>query len=534
MSQATAAPTARDSAAVAIVSVFTCMGNLLFLSGHSLFEYPVIDAAWHHQWAGMVSGGDLLAYAPFFRAPLYPWLLGLWYTFTGNGAFSGALLSVLLTAAGALILHRCALRMMPRWWALGSGLIWALWGSSVFYSSQLLITPLFILLLLSSFLLLTGEKRRTAGWFLLGLACIARPTALLLIPAAWFAAGRPGFRGWLAMGLPIAAVWIVNILAGDPGTVISSQGGVNLFIGNSHSSDGYTAFVPSVDNASPEWSFGSDRPYIDNVELASRMAYPEISRGSEVSSEWTGRAISEAFDDPLHWFGLLGKKFIYLLSPVEIPSNYDPYYYRGLSSVISILLHPPPAALPMLLLWLLLPGALLRGESTRQAKAAGYFALTIAAGLLLFFVTSRMRLPLVPFSLLWLISRVSARPGKALILAPAGAAVGIALGLVTSSTILSGGVNMPFHNALAHYSEGEMGRAEDLFVMALERASIRDDIDLNGTEAMYNLGLMAMGRGDTEEAVFWWTAALERNPSHSPSISALETLGSLDPNTGVE
>ena len=528
------APRTRDTLAVALVSMAACSTNLAFLSGHPLFGYPVIDAAWHHGWSGLISGGDLLAYAPFFRAPLYPWLLGIWYAVAGMTPLAGALLSLVLTVSGSMVLHRIAGRIMPRWWALGAGMVWALWGTSVFYSSLLLITPLFTLMLLLSFLLLTGDRWKVLGWLTLGLACVARPTALLLLPAAWFAGGRPGLRGSLAMGAPIAVVWAVNILAGDPGTVLSSQGGINLFLGNSMDSDGYTAFAPSVEEPPGDWSYGEDLPYVDNVEMASRKAFPEMDRGSRISAEWTGRAVSEVFEDPLHWLGLTGMKVLYLVSPIEIPSNYDPYYYRGLSPVIALLLHPPPAALPMLLLWLLLPGAIFSGRAGRDARAAGLFAITLAVGILPFFVTARFRLPLVPFALLWLAARASLKPRRALILAPAGITAGILLAMLTSGTVRSGGVNMPFHDGLAHYAAGDAEKAEDLFVMALDRASVRDDMDLNGTDAMFNLGVIAAEQGDAGGAVFWWTSALERDPRHRASAAALETVTSLDPTIRLE
>jgi len=149
----------RSTLLVTGVSAAACAASLLFISGHPLFRYPVVDAAWHFNWASRVASGEFLAYAPFFRAPLYPWLLGLAYSFFGSGPFTGAALSLLLTCSGAVLFHRLALRMMPAPWALAAGLAWALWGTSVFYSTQLLIEPLYITLLLAALLLITGERR---------------------------------------------------------------------------------------------------------------------------------------------------------------------------------------------------------------------------------------------------------------------------------------------------------------------------------------------------------------------------------------
>jgi hypothetical protein len=525
-------PHCRDTLIVTGISAGLCTVSLLFIIGHPLFRYPVVDAAWHHEWASRVASGDFLAYAPFFRAPLYPWLLGLAYLLLGPGPFTGAILSILLTCSGAAVFHRLALRMMPPPWALASGLAWAMWGTSVFYSTQLLIEPLFITLLLASLLLLTGKRHGWAGWLALGLAAAARPSALLLVPAAWYAAGRPRLPRMLPVLAPVIAVWLCNALAGDPMTLISSQGGVNLYIGNSLRSDGRTAFAP-LEVAGIESPEGGG--YVDNVHLASLAAFPDVPDGSGISSRWTGRTVSEVLSDPGGWLLLMGLKVVYFASPVEIPSNYDPYYYRSFSPLLRVLLQPPPAALPWLLLWVLLPGALLSGAGGGRASAgAGRFGLILAAGTILFFVTARFRLPAAPFLLLWLAARISRAPRRALLLAPAGAAAGLVLGFLTAGTVRSSGVNMPFHDGCAHYSAGLYEEAETLFMMALDRSMARDDIDLNGADAMYNLGLLAARRDDMLQAAHWWSSALERRPGFLPARRALDALGSLDPGGPLE
>jgi len=45
-----------------------------------LFEHPVMDALYHDRWArDFAAGRSFMEGMPFFRAPLYPWLLGLCY-----------------------------------------------------------------------------------------------------------------------------------------------------------------------------------------------------------------------------------------------------------------------------------------------------------------------------------------------------------------------------------------------------------------------------------------------------------------------
>ncbi|MBN1433578.1 glycosyltransferase family 39 protein, partial [Candidatus Fermentibacterales bacterium] len=195
------------------------LAHLLFMSGHQLFRHGVVDAEWHHVWARMISRGQLEAYAPFFRAPLYPWLLGLSYRLFGSGPWTGRLLSLLVSLVGVAAFHRLCLRWTGRQRALLISLAWALWGTAVFYSCELLITPLYTTLLI--LVMLCVARREYAGSaLLLGLASIARPSALLLAPMLPLFHGRlPGLRELVAFLLPICVVFSFNALAGDPGTL---------------------------------------------------------------------------------------------------------------------------------------------------------------------------------------------------------------------------------------------------------------------------------------------------------------------------
>jgi hypothetical protein len=501
-----------------------------------LFSQPVVDARWHHLWAGLVAGGDPLAYAPFFRAPLYPWTLGGLYSLTGPSVAAGAFLSALVAAATVAVLHRAALRVTGgRAAAAACAALWALWGTDVMVSTSLLIAPLYILLLLGAFH--AAETGRRSSWALLGLAAAARPTALLALPAMARRA-RPGVLAAALLAAPISLVWAANALAGDPLTVLSSQGGVNLYIGNGPEADGITAFAPVPASANREPEDGL--PYHDNVQTAARAGY--LAAGgdpdappSRVSSWWAGRTLEAVAEDPVRWLGLEARKLLYLLSPVEVPGNYDPYYLRGLSPVLAALVWPPPVSGPMILLWLLVPGAVavtLRGRAPGPALRALAWAGLLAAGVMAFFVTARLRLPLVPFLLLWAVACVRRAPRLSARLAPAGLAAGLLLSAVTAGDARRAGVNMEFYDGLAHWRAGRRGEARALFLEAVEEAS-GAEYDVNRTEAMYNLGVIAARSGRLEEAASWWRAVLQRQPGHAAAAAGLRALegpgGGVDP-----
>ena len=114
-------------------------------------------------------------------------------------------------------------------------------------------------------------------------------------------------------------------------------------------------------------------------------------------------------------------------------------------------------------------------------------------------------------------------------MAPAGIIIGMALALYTGGTVRTGGVNMPFFDGLAHAEEGDLAGAKSLFLESLSGASLRTDgMDMNKSDAMYNLGVIALRQGLLPEAESWWRATLEYNPGFEPARAALSNLTGLD------
>jgi tetratricopeptide (TPR) repeat protein len=511
-------------AALAVVTVaagLACALHISSMSGHPLFGYPVVDARWHFEWASAVSRGDVFAFAPYFRAPLYPWILGALFALTGPSVAAGAVLSALMVTASAALFYKIAAKWTSPGPALTVSLVWALWAPQFFLSATLLMEPLYLLLLLGSFLAV-DSGRTGAGMLLLGLSAITRPGSVILLPAVFLRCGLvPGLRRLPLFLLPIAGVWAVNAISGDPGTVISSQGGVNFCLGNGTDADGVTAFAPVWVMQDP------GAPYEDNVHAASLALAPEGLRESAVSSWWTRRTLAEISADFPRWLGLLGRKVMYFLSPVEVPGNYEMYYCRRYSFLLRSLLLPPPICVPAAIILLMLPGALAGARPTRREAFLGIWALLLAAGVVAFFVTSRLRLPCVPFALILVASRFARNLRRSLLLAPAGLALAAGLILATGGIVRMSGVNMPFYDALAHYSQGRVDEARALFLESLGRAYERQDgLSLNRAEAMYDLGLLEAREGNLEDAASWFRAALEDNPGFGPAAHALELLGS--------
>ncbi len=64
-----------------------------------LFRHPLLDSLVYHQQALEIAGGKLVGDQAFFFGPLYPYLLGLFYTVFGNGALVPRMLNIVLELA---------------------------------------------------------------------------------------------------------------------------------------------------------------------------------------------------------------------------------------------------------------------------------------------------------------------------------------------------------------------------------------------------------------------------------------------------
>jgi len=509
----------KDSIAVVLMFVVLWLAVAVPVCQSPLGDYPVVDAAWHNTWAQDIAGGDVFVFSPYFRAPLYPAVLGLIYFIFGDSIVFGTLLGLLFGILSVHLIHRIVYERAGRKASLVSALLWILYGVNLFYTTTLLITPMYTFLLLYSFYLLDGDKPVPGGWLVLGLAAITRPGAVLLLPLALILYRKVWKWSWLFL-VPVVLVWTINGLHGDWGTVISSQGGINLYIGNGPDADGFTAFAPGDETVSVD-SF----PYPDNVWAASNAPFEEPELPSEVSSWWMGRTVRCVADDPLRYLKLTAGKMLYMISPVAVPSNYDVYYMARYSPVLRILAGSPRLPVSGLLIWLLVPGALMAGKLNTQERNNLLWAAVLAAGVLPFFVTARFRLPIVPFMVIFLVPRVLNNVGRSLLSGLAGVVAGLSVAWLTAGTVEAGGVNMAFYDGVAHFQQGDSAGAEVLLLEAVDVAFRREDsVDLNGVDALFNLGVVSIGRGDAESAALYWEKAVARDPEYAPARQALAGL----------
>lgn len=245
------------------------------LVSSATFVVPTTDASYHQHWARGLAFGDWTPPAdasanpriptqPFFRPPGFPYALATTYRLFGFRPYPPVLLNMALDLGGALFLFFLAQRAF----GLGAALIAALLASTywgLMYFEGMLLEPSLLFFLMAATLLacarwtdgLTWDKTLAAG-LLTGLGALVRPNLLACVPVClgWglWLAWRTG-RGWKPAARLLAGYLGALLLALAPATwrnhrvcgewpVLTTNGGINLYIANHPQADGMTSTLP--------------------------------------------------------------------------------------------------------------------------------------------------------------------------------------------------------------------------------------------------------------------------------------------------
>jgi hypothetical protein len=235
-----------------------------------------------------------------------------------------------------------------------------------------------------------------------GFSAALRPTALALalfvVGALWLLAltvrkGREPVRSLLArsgamllgLALVISPFAARNVVRGGEAVLLSANGGFNFWVGNNASSDGLFRNPDGYD------------PVADPValELAEKGAARSLTY-KEASAWWLRSAVEDIRTAPGRWLGLLARKAIHFGNPSEIAQMFQEFDgYRDQVWVLRL----PLDARTVLLLALLAPLGLWLEQRPRALSRLLWpmvFLVGYSGIVVLFFLTSRYRAPIIP------------------------------------------------------------------------------------------------------------------------------------------
>ncbi len=380
------------------ISAALRLAFFLSIKGSDLANFPLLDGQAYQEWAQQLLAGNWDWYHTYWLGPLYPHLLALIYLVTGPHILVPLALQLILSTINIWLVYRLAEDIFPADSPpipLLAAVLYAFYGPAVFYAGQLLMATL-----LTTLMLLIARQALGAvafptlrRWFLLGILVGIMATGrgnILLFPlllGAWLWRNPlPGLRtgkalAALALGamLMIMPVTLRNIVVARDFTLLTSNGGVNLLIGQQAKYKGIFAHV-------------TDRPQANFDPSLEKTLEEEVGhdlKGSQVSRILTGRAVRLFLRDwramPLHYF----RKAYRFWNGYELPQITSYGYWRHHLWPLGLLPVPFVLFAAAGLLGLSLVPRF--GRTVLVLIILGYFL-----SLLPFFPTSRYRLPLVP------------------------------------------------------------------------------------------------------------------------------------------
>lgn len=535
---------------------------------HPDFRIPIADAEFHDytarglafgEWAPPMGKADpQVRSSPYFRPPGYPYFLALIYKLTGKGYLWSRIIQFCLGLLNVLL----AYWLTRRWFGTIVGLIhagfMATYWAFIYFEGELHAPVIVIGLLLASIQVLAlwteriTFRRALAAGLLLGLVSLVRPSYLLFFPAAviWaFLLVKP-YKNWRSLGtaftglllgacMTILPATIRNYSVANEFVLISSNGGINLYMGNNEEVDGTCPdYIPYL---------GPFRTCYDYPLLKANLER-KLGRAithSEFSSALAKKAFQFILDHPGKALRLTARKALLLLGPLEVSHNKVVHMDRATSTILNHIPGNFPVVFALALLGILF--LVVEVRKTRKAeqdlpielqkrwqvsKLIVLVLLTWFLSILPFFATARYRVPIIPFFLLfaayaayqvWNI--VSSRDFKR-------AAVWITVGLGIFIVVSLNFAGYKIDQARWHYARG-CGYAH-LQKLDLAADEMRKALQISPDypDAHIDFGVILLNQGRTDESIQHLLHALRIWPNsaiaHFNLGAAYATKGELD------
>ncbi len=484
-----------------------------------------LDARYYDLRAMEIVDEGLVGDEAYFMGPLYPHLLALIYGVAGRNLLLVRLVQALISAWVPVLVYRIGRRFFPPAEAGVAALLAVLYGPLIFYTGSILYTTFAVTLLLLILDRLTEPSPRRPALhhlitgLLFGLAAVGKGNVILYLPLAAFAiargsAPRPNWNWRTPIPLLAGFALIVtfttarNYLSSGDFVPLTSNGGLNFYIGNGPESSGAYEKPKGLD--------------VDHDPSGRRMLEKKLGRplsSTDVSQIWKERAVEFIRAEPLAEFSLLVRKTVFVLSTFEIPQIESYHFQKRYSRLVAFLFIPFGVIAPLGL------AALFRrreGRTVALTAFAGVYMLSIV----IFFVLTRYRLPVVPVLMIYASITIAGLVEE--IRRKDWSALGRTIAWVIPFALLC---NVNFYDlspdtgdAQSHYRLGIIRNSEGRTEESIREYEESIRLDPDYARSRLNLGEIHAVRGETVEAEKEFRAAAAIDPEYPKARLNLGTL----------
>ncbi|MGB3339887.1 MAG: tetratricopeptide repeat protein [bacterium] len=525
---------------VAAIIFLTALGlrivNLEITRNNPFFNYPIMDEKYHDEWAQEIANGELFERVPFYRAPAYPYFLGMIYAIFGHSFYTARLIGIIIGSLSCLLIFFIGKEMYSLKVGILAGFLACFYSMLIYFDSMLLTTYLEVFFsLLGILYLIKWFKQKTVLKIIIsgvfwGLAVITRPNFLIFVPFLaiyiFFIFKKrplkerltPVFLFAAGMIPAVLTVIIINVMVGKDTVLLAWNGGINFYLGNNPAANGWSATSPEIDAT---WWGG----YKDAIIIAEREAGKHLSP-SQISNYWSRRGAQYIFSEPIQWFGLMVKKAYLLANSNELSNNQSILAFKKSSPLLrfSILNFGLITALGIF--------GFIVSKKNRKVAITALFIIAYSFGLILFFIPARYRMPIVPFlivfssySIYWLIDKLKKRKIKQIILSLAAITIVIVFTNTDFYGLKHGGsesslVYISFGNR--YFESGEYDHA----IAEYQKALYNNPHNISALNALANTHL-ALGQKDRALVLYKQSIHIKGN------VDAFSKLGIISFQEGI-
>jgi tetratricopeptide (TPR) repeat protein len=501
----------RAALAVFVLALVVRLIHLYERRTDILFDHPILDEERYVEAARRLGEGAISEARAHWQPPGIIYALGSVFRLFGPGLVAPRIVQALVSAGSASLALFLGRRLFgPRVGLLTGGIV-ALHGVLVFESYELLPSTwiVFFDLCALAFLLAVErgrDDRQAMGRSLLaglslGISAVFAPTVLpfAVMASAWLKRPRTIAALLLGIVLPIAPVTYRNWEQSHELVPISTNGGLNFFIGNNERYPETFALRPGR-----RWE-----------ELTTEPDRAGIHAPGAASSYFFDKGLAFAGAHPLDAAGLYLRKLYLFFNGREIARDTDIHEAREGSGVLRALVWPPPWSFPDgLLIPCGLVGVAMAFRERRRLLIPLGFVMMQALTLALFFVSARHRIPSLPIFALFAavladripsIWREATIARRALALATAGGMI-VLLNLPTREAAISCAAELDFYRGMTLV---RLKGDPKLAIAHLRRATERDPSD---GRFWFELGNAQEALRRPDEAVDAWRRAAIADP----------------------
>jgi len=383
---------------------FLIRALFIFDVGESPFVQNLFsDSKIYYDWAkGIVSSGNWIGSEVFFMSPGYPYFLALIFKFAGISIVFVKIIQAIVSAATIPLVYLTARNLFEKKSALIAAILASIYSCFIFYSNLILGETIQIFLTAWLLLLMSKESDNNypKHWFyigfLLGLTALFRANILLFMIAAvaWLLFRMRANKDlkklfkksivYLILGsaLPILPITVRNYAAGNDIVLLTSNGGINFFLGNNKD-------APGVFKSPKDFDLFQD---MAGIKYAKKITGKKLTP-SESSDYWCKQGLEFITQNPADALLLTTKKILLFFDNDENPqsSTMDITFYRSFSSLLKI---PFPDFLFVMIFAIV--GMVFYRKEWNRLSLIYLFLISYIISTVMFFVIGRFRLAAMP------------------------------------------------------------------------------------------------------------------------------------------